>query len=52
MDIIDWLDPDLKGASNYNVYRKGELIFSIQAVKSNNKITKCATKRRCNNEIT
>lgn len=39
MDFLDLINPNLKGASSYNVYRKGELMFSVKAVKSNNKIT-------------
>lgn len=39
MDFLDLINPNLKGALNYNVYRKDELVFSVRAVKSNNKIT-------------
>lgn len=39
MDFLDMIDPDLVGATYFNVYRKGNLIFSIRAVKSHNKIT-------------
>ena len=45
MDFLDLIDSKLKGASIYNVNRKGELIFSKLIIKSQFTILNMTSKK-------